>query len=715
MTYDAGSVVFSDWEIVRKIGSGASGTVFEAQKEVTGSVMRSAVKVITIPTSDSDADVLEEEGMDEESTSGYFYGFVKELSAEIAMMGKLQGHPNIVSYEDHAIIPHEGRIGWDILIRMELLTSLPVWMKTHTMGEEDVVQLAKNLCSALAVCEEIGIIHRDIKPANVFVSEVGSFRQFKLGDFGVARIIEKTTGGLSKKGTERYMAPEVYKGEEYGKTVDIYSLGLMLYSFMNYNRLPFYPPYPETITYESRTQALVRRMRGEKMPAPDDASPEFAKIILRACAYEPGQRYQSAQEMLNDLGQLNSSASREEDRTVSFYSAAEDKIPSGNSTALNGGGYTAPDSGSGMDAREDENGETLGVFASENLSVNREENREKANVLFHKAITLYFQKKYRDALQLLNEALTLDSQNFAIFLWIGHCYDDTGATDKAIEYYRQAIRINPKEPWPYESIGAIYINRREYAKAKGWYEKAVQYGDGSSNDYWRIIAHYAIPIARTGDPIRAEGLIKEAELHGYKYVNEARELAGIPANDAAGSEGESKTKKEKATSLLNKAVTLHDQGKYQDALQLLNEALTLDSQNSSTLYLIGHCYGKMGYADNAIEYYKRAIRVNPKEEDAVTDNNIGVAYTVLGNYAEAREWLKRAVQYSYALDRNSSTYWQIIVNYAIALARTGDPKRAEGMIKEAETHGYKNGKEAREKAGIKNSTFNSIFKALFSG
>ena len=362
MIYDAGSVVFSDWEIVRKIGSGASGTVFEVQKEVTGSVMKSAVKVITIPTSDSDADVLEEEGMDEESTSGYFYGFVKELSAEIAMMGKLQGHPNIVSYEDHAIIPHEGRIGWDILIRMELLTSLPVWMKTHTMGEEDVVQLAKNLCSALTVCEEIGIIHRDIKPANVFVSEVGSFRQFKLGDFGVARTIEKTTGGLSKKGTERYMAPEVYKGEEYGKTVDIYSLGLMLYSFMNHNRLPFYPPYPETITYESRTQALVRRMRGEKMPAPDDASPEFAKIILRACAYEPGQRYQSAQEMLNDLGRLNSSAFREEDKTTSIYSVAEDKTPSGNSTANKTGGYYTASSKTAASIREDTDGETIGAF-----------------------------------------------------------------------------------------------------------------------------------------------------------------------------------------------------------------------------------------------------------------------------------------------------------------------------------------------------------------
>ena len=70
--------------------------------------------------------------------------------------------------------------------------------------------MGRELTSALIFCQKKGLIHRDIKPENIFVSEAG---QFKLGDFGVARTVEKTTGGLSRKGTEKYMAPEVYLGK----------------------------------------------------------------------------------------------------------------------------------------------------------------------------------------------------------------------------------------------------------------------------------------------------------------------------------------------------------------------------------------------------------------------------------------------------------------------------------------------------------------------
>ena len=119
------------------------------------------------------------------------------------------------------------------------------------------------------------MIHRDIKPENIFVNADG---QFKLGDFGVARTAEKTMGGMSKKCTENYMAPEVYHGRPYGASVDVYSLGLVLYRFMNKNRLPFLPPAPKDIMFSDRENALVRRMRGDALPYPVDAGEGFAKI-----------------------------------------------------------------------------------------------------------------------------------------------------------------------------------------------------------------------------------------------------------------------------------------------------------------------------------------------------------------------------------------------------------------------------------------------------
>lgn len=86
-------------------------------------------------------------------------------------------------------------------------------------------------------CQCQNIIHRDIKPENIFVSRFG---EFKLGDFGIARELDRSMSGLSKKGTFSYMAPEMYKGEEYDARVDIYSLGIVLYKLCNHNRLPFY-------------------------------------------------------------------------------------------------------------------------------------------------------------------------------------------------------------------------------------------------------------------------------------------------------------------------------------------------------------------------------------------------------------------------------------------------------------------------------------------
>ena len=302
MEYRKGTKVFTNWTIEKELGEGATGRVFEIQKTDYGITTRSALKVIRVPRSSADLKAALAEGMDGQSVSSYFQGFVDEIVKEIVIMTELKSHPNIVSYEDHHVMPHEDGFGWDILIRMELLTPLLDYQLGHMMTENDVIRMGRELTDALTFCQEKGLIHRDIKPENIFVSEA---HQFKLGDFGVARTVEKTTGGLSRKGTEKYMAPEVYLGKPYNQTVDLYSLGLVLYSFMNRGRLPFYPQDKNQISFSDRESAMDRRMRGDEIPAPADASPEFASVILKACAFLPGDRYRTAQEMSADLKRLN--------------------------------------------------------------------------------------------------------------------------------------------------------------------------------------------------------------------------------------------------------------------------------------------------------------------------------------------------------------------------------------------------------------------------
>ena len=218
------------WENVRLLGAGSFGKVYEIQRQESGETYKAALKIITIPQNRADVVSAYNDGMDDKSVTAYFHSYVEEITKEFALMSKLKGYTNIVSYEDHMVVEHENEIGWDILIRMELLTPLQEYGLTHQLTEEDVIKLGCDICRALELCEKKKIIHRDIKPENFFVNDNGDF---KLGDFGIARTIERTMASLSKKGTYTYMAPEVYRGEKYGRTADIYSLATVLYRYLN--------------------------------------------------------------------------------------------------------------------------------------------------------------------------------------------------------------------------------------------------------------------------------------------------------------------------------------------------------------------------------------------------------------------------------------------------------------------------------------------------
>ena len=286
--------VFGKWYITKQLGAGSYGKVFEIQRTdaLDGTVYRGALKAITIPSSPEELQsVLDEDGLDRQGASSYFRETVVALNREIALMNKVKGHSNIVSYEDHDVIEHTDGIGWDILIRMELLTPISQYFKQFdTIPRQAVLRLGIDLCRALEVCQRYNIIHRDIKPANIFISET---EDFKLGDFGVARIASASTGASTRAGTVNYMAPEVFKGEKYTSNVDIYSLGLVMYQLLNANRMPLYPPYPQPMSPAQRERAQAQRLSGAALPPPANADGRLAEIVLKACAPDPAQRYDS--------------------------------------------------------------------------------------------------------------------------------------------------------------------------------------------------------------------------------------------------------------------------------------------------------------------------------------------------------------------------------------------------------------------------------------
>ena len=323
------------WETVRLIGRGSFGAVYEIQRDMLGEKEKAALKIITIPQNDSDIKELYSEGYDEESVTSTFKEHLKSIVAEYTLMRKLNGNSNVVNCDDVRYVQHDDGIGWDIFIKMELLTPLTDALPP-VIPEELVIRIGRDLCRALVQCRQLGIIHRDIKPQNIFVSRLGDY---KLGDFGAAKVMERTTSG-TKVGTYRYMAPEVYNNQPYGAGADIYSLGLVLYWLLNERRLPFLPLPPEKIRAGMEEEARLRRFRGDVIPEPLHGSTRLKQIVLKACAFDPKDRYRSAEDMLRALE--NPDSEEPAHGAGSSADAAEGTVGSGTIRAFSGKGGQTP-------------------------------------------------------------------------------------------------------------------------------------------------------------------------------------------------------------------------------------------------------------------------------------------------------------------------------------------------------------------------------------
>lgn len=217
--------------------------------------------------------------------------FNDKVAHEVSRLESLQGQKILCRSREAAWKRCRRRISGNFIFRWSIWkisrnTSEKLHGKNETMDAEEVIRFGIEICSALEICHEKGIIHRDIKPDNLMVSKEG---QFKLGDFGIAR--EPISGTMTVAGTPDYMAPEVKETTIYDKTADIYSLGLVLYYLSNDFRLPF----ADVADPEER---INRRMKKDAvLPEPENAFADMRKLILKACAYDPKDRYQSAGEM----------------------------------------------------------------------------------------------------------------------------------------------------------------------------------------------------------------------------------------------------------------------------------------------------------------------------------------------------------------------------------------------------------------------------------
>lgn len=295
--------VFDHWQIGELLGSGSGGqtkektAVFKLSR-IDSSRGKSALKVINLIEEKGHINALSAHRRNEyEQAKGECK---KSAEQEVWLMNELQGNTNIVGYLDHTFVDWQDStgFGYDMLIRMELLEDLRSKLRDeHHYSEKEILKIGRDVCTALVLCHNKGIIHRDIKPENIFINADGNY---KLGDFGISRILSAAPSAMASSGvgTPEYAAPEQFM-RRYDKRVDIYSLGLVLYELSNGNKLPF------ASTSYVRPIDVEKRNMGIPLPKLEEISTGFWKVIQKACAFNPEDRYQTAEEFLTAINKLS--------------------------------------------------------------------------------------------------------------------------------------------------------------------------------------------------------------------------------------------------------------------------------------------------------------------------------------------------------------------------------------------------------------------------
>jgi serine/threonine-protein kinase len=260
------------FQVRSEIGRGSNGVVYSAHDPVLGREV--AIKAVPLADSPQQREQIEA-------------GFLNEARAA----GRLS-HPHIVTIYD------AGRCGALAYIAMERLHGRDlhdVLASGQSMPLRQVASLIARVADAIHYAHKRGLIHRDIKPSNIFLLRDG---KPKVLDFGVALTLLGDGDGEHKRqliGTPNYMSPEQALGQPIDARSDIFSLGAILYELIAGRRA-----FDGASIEDTLGQVIAARPTPLEQLRPD-TPPALIAVVQRALAKDPGQRYQSAAEMRNDL------------------------------------------------------------------------------------------------------------------------------------------------------------------------------------------------------------------------------------------------------------------------------------------------------------------------------------------------------------------------------------------------------------------------------
>lgn len=261
------------YELIEKIGEGGMAIVYKAKCRLLNRYV--AIKILR-PEFTKDEQFVE--------------NFRRESQAAAGL-----SHPNIVSVYD---VGQEGNIHFIVMELVEGKTLSKLIEEKGRLDYKEAINITRQVASALSLAHKNQIVHRDIKPHNILITNTGVA---KLADFGIAKAVSASTiiGGNNKvMGSVHYFSPEQARGAYVDERSDIYSLGIVLYEMLT-GKVPFDGDNPISIALMHINDPMPP-VSAEVPGIP----PQLEKIIMKATDKYQTNRYRTADEMIEDLDNI---------------------------------------------------------------------------------------------------------------------------------------------------------------------------------------------------------------------------------------------------------------------------------------------------------------------------------------------------------------------------------------------------------------------------